>query len=94
MRLLYFTFYFIIIKIECNPCPDGTFPSFNNDTCYFVPNYTAQWTIAETHCRNNQFGQTGHLVSLESAFDNAGLTCIIDLIFFNVKVFSESSKYT
>lgn len=49
-------------------CPDGTIPSnFNNSTCYKFVSTASTFQNAEIQCNNDG----GHLVSIESGFDNA-----------------------
>jgi hypothetical protein len=51
-------------------CPNGTFPNVAGDKCYFIPNGTIEFVLAEINCKQ----QNGDLASISNAFDNMALT--------------------
>lgn len=57
--------------LKANPCPNGTFSNLSGDRCYFVKNGTDNFMGAEQMCNV----QNGHLVSIQSAFENNFLVC-------------------
>ena len=64
--LLLFTFAYRIYA----GCPNGTFPNASGGKCYFIPNDSENFILAEMNCQE----QNGDLASVSSAFDNMNLT--------------------
>ena len=69
MKYLLVLFFAIIYKIDAS-CPNGTFPNVAQDKCYFIPNDSENFILAEMNCQE----QNGDLASISNAFDNTILT--------------------
>ena len=63
--LLLFTFAYRIYA----DCPNGTFPNASGGKCYFIPNDSENFILAEMNCQE----QNGDLASISNAFDNNAL---------------------
>ena len=69
MKYLLVSFFAILYEIYAS-CPKGTFPNIAGNKCYFIPNDTKQFILAELDCKK----QNGDLASISNAFDNMALT--------------------
>jgi hypothetical protein len=70
MKVLLFILLFTTAYRISADCPNGTFSSAAGDKCYFIPNGTKQFILAELNCKQ----QNGDLASISNAFDNMALT--------------------
>ena len=69
MKYLLVSFFAILYEIYAT-CPNGTFPNVAGDKCYFIPNDSENFILAEMNCQE----QNGDLASISNAFDNNALT--------------------
>ena len=69
-EMKYFLLFFAFAYEICAECPNGTFPNYAKNKCYFIPKDSNTSILAETSCQN----QNGNLASISNAFDNADLT--------------------
>ena len=70
MKALLLLFLFTIAYTIYAVCPNGTFSNVAGDKCYFIPNGTTEFILAEINCKK----QKGDLASISNAFDNMALT--------------------
>lgn len=51
-------------------CPNGSFSSFSGTKCYFIPDDSEEYMVAQGGCQQ----QNGILASVSNAYDNYALT--------------------